>query len=149
MSNEILNLKCSHIKHPDAKSLQSCPTLSDPIDGSPPGFPIAGMAPGKNTRVGCHFLLQCKASLKRSAEFRMMEGKMGDWEELKFRAYVVSLCTRNSIIPNCLYHEISWKIYKICIYAYLCLKGPCSVRLGFFFFFILIPAILERQGGDL
>ena len=33
-----------------AKSLQSCPTLCDPIDGSPPD---------KNTEVGCHFLLQC------------------------------------------------------------------------------------------
>ena len=36
-----------------AKSLQSCPTLCDPRDGSPPG------SPGKNTGVGCHFLLQC------------------------------------------------------------------------------------------
>jgi len=26
-----------------AKSLQSCPTLCDPIDGSPPGFPVPGM----------------------------------------------------------------------------------------------------------
>ena len=26
-----------------AKSLQSCPTLCDPIDGSPPGFPIIGI----------------------------------------------------------------------------------------------------------
>ena len=26
-----------------AKSLQSCPTLWDPIDGSPPGFPIPGI----------------------------------------------------------------------------------------------------------
>jgi len=26
-----------------AKSLQSCPTLCDPIDGSPPGFPIPGI----------------------------------------------------------------------------------------------------------
>ena len=25
-----------------AKSLQSCPTLCDPIDGSPPGFPVPG-----------------------------------------------------------------------------------------------------------
>ena len=25
------------------KSLQSCPTLSDPIDGSPPGFPVPGI----------------------------------------------------------------------------------------------------------
>ena len=38
-----------------AKSLQSCPTLCNPIDGSPPGSPV----PGKNTEVGCHFLLQC------------------------------------------------------------------------------------------
>ena len=41
-----------------AKSLQSCPTLCDPIDGSPPGSPIPGILPGKNTGVGCHFLLQ-------------------------------------------------------------------------------------------
>ena len=26
-----------------AKSLQSCPTLCDPIDGGPPGFPIPGI----------------------------------------------------------------------------------------------------------
>ena len=26
-----------------AKSLQSCPTLCDPINGSPPGFPIPGI----------------------------------------------------------------------------------------------------------
>ena len=25
-----------------AKSLQSCPTLCDPTDGSPPGFPVPG-----------------------------------------------------------------------------------------------------------
>ena len=39
-----------------AKLLHSCPTLCHPIDGSPPGSPIP---PGKNTGVGCHFLLQC------------------------------------------------------------------------------------------
>ena len=42
-----------------AKSLQSCPTLCDPIDGSPPGSPVPWDSPGKNTGVGCHFLLQC------------------------------------------------------------------------------------------
>ena len=31
--------------------LQSCPTLCDPIDSRD--------SPGKNTGVGCHFLLQC------------------------------------------------------------------------------------------
>ena len=42
-----------------AKSLQSCPTLCDPIDGSPPGSPRPWDSPGKNQGVGCHFLLQC------------------------------------------------------------------------------------------
>ena len=89
-----------------AKSIQSCPTLYDPIDDSPLGSPILGIlqattlewvaisfsnawkwkvklkslshvwlcatpetaayqalrpwdSPGKNTGVGCHFLLQC------------------------------------------------------------------------------------------
>ena len=42
-----------------AKSLQSCPTLCDPIDGSPPGSPRPGDSPGKNTGVGCHVLFQC------------------------------------------------------------------------------------------
>ena len=90
-----------------AKSLQSCPTLCDPIDNSPPGSPVPWIlqartlecvaisfsnawkwkvkvkslsrvqpqqphglqptrlhrpwdSPGKNTGVGCYFLLQCR-----------------------------------------------------------------------------------------
>ena len=42
-----------------AKSLQSCPTLCDPIDGSPPGSPRPWDSPGKNTGVAWHFLLRC------------------------------------------------------------------------------------------
>ena len=34
-----------------AKSLQSCPTLCDPTDGSPPGSPGPWDSPGKNTGV--------------------------------------------------------------------------------------------------
>ena len=41
-----------------AASFQSCPTLCDPIDDSPPGS-RPWDSPGKNTGVGCHFLLQC------------------------------------------------------------------------------------------
>ena len=42
-----------------AKSLQSCLTLCDPIDGSPRGSTVPGILQARNTRVGCHFLLQC------------------------------------------------------------------------------------------
>ena len=53
-----MSMKYKGIKHPlaikvethtnaaaaaAAKSLQSCPTLCDPIDGSPPGSPIPGI----------------------------------------------------------------------------------------------------------
>ena len=41
------------------KSLQSCLTLCDPIDGSPPRLPRPWDSPGKNIGIGCHFLLQC------------------------------------------------------------------------------------------
>ena len=40
-----------------AKSFQSCLTLCDPIDGTPPGSPIPGILQA-NTGVGCHFLVQ-------------------------------------------------------------------------------------------
>ena len=42
-----------------AKLLQSCPTLCNPIDSSPPRLPRPWDSPDKNTGVGCHFLLQC------------------------------------------------------------------------------------------
>ena len=41
-----------------AKSLQSCLTLCNPIDVSF-WWPGPWDSPGKNTGVGCHFLLQC------------------------------------------------------------------------------------------
>ena len=43
-----------------AKSLQSCLTLCEPIDGrQPTSLPRPWDSPGKNTGMGCHFLLQC------------------------------------------------------------------------------------------
>ena len=37
---------------------QSCSALCDPMDCSPPGSSVHGNSPGKNTREGCHALLQ-------------------------------------------------------------------------------------------
>ena len=37
---------------------QSCPTLCDPVDHSPPGSSVHGDSPGKNTGEGCHTLFQ-------------------------------------------------------------------------------------------
>ena len=56
-----------------AKSRQLCLTLCDPIDGSPPGS-CPWDSPGKNTGVGCHFLLQCmkgKVKVKSLSHVRL------------------------------------------------------------------------------
>ena len=37
---------------------QSCLTLCDPMDGSPPGSSVHADSPGKNTGVGCYAHLQ-------------------------------------------------------------------------------------------
>ena len=39
--------------------VQSCLTICDPIDCSPPGSSVHGDSPGKNIGVGSHALLQC------------------------------------------------------------------------------------------
>ena len=42
-----------------AKSLQSCPTLCDLIDGSPPGSPVPGILQARTLEWVANFLLQC------------------------------------------------------------------------------------------
>ena len=37
---------------------QSCPTCCNPMNCSPPSSSAHGDSPGKNTGLGCHFLLQ-------------------------------------------------------------------------------------------
>ena len=41
-----------------AKSLQSCLTLCNPMNHSPPDSSVHGDSPDKNTELGCHFLIQ-------------------------------------------------------------------------------------------
>ena len=41
--NNCKYLCIQHTAAAAAKLLQSCPTLCDPIDGSPPGFPVPGI----------------------------------------------------------------------------------------------------------
>ena len=55
------NMSLSHRNLPAAaaaKSLQSCPTLQ-PHRWQPTRLPRPCDSPGKNSGVGCHFLLQC------------------------------------------------------------------------------------------
>ena len=44
----------------------SCATLCNPIDSSPTRLPCPWDSQGKNTGVGCHFLLQCMKAKSES-----------------------------------------------------------------------------------
>ncbi|XP_055410021.1 craniofacial development protein 1 isoform X3 [Bubalus kerabau] len=49
--------RLTHVAAAAAKSLQSCPTLCDPTDGSPPGSPVLGILQARTLEWDCHFLL--------------------------------------------------------------------------------------------
>ena len=55
-----------------AKLLQSCPTLVRPHRWQPTRLHYPWDSPGKNTGVGCHFLLQCmKVKVKSLSRVRL------------------------------------------------------------------------------
>ena len=55
----------SHSCTATAKSLQSCPTLSGPIDGSPPGSPVPGILQARTLEwVAISFSNACKWKVK-------------------------------------------------------------------------------------
>ena len=60
-----------------AKLLQSCTTLRDPRDSSPPDSPRPWDSPGKNPGMGCHFLLQCM-KVKSESEVAQSCPTLGD-----------------------------------------------------------------------
>ena len=82
-----------------AKLLQSCPTLWDPTDGSPPGSPVPGILQAR-TEVGCHFLFQCMkvkvkslslsdpmdCSLPGSSIHEIFQPRVLEWTAIAFSA---------------------------------------------------------------
>ena len=56
------SLPCFFLHHHVCSVAQSYPTLCDPMDSSLPGFSAHGIFPRQEYRVGCHFLLQGRAS---------------------------------------------------------------------------------------
>ena len=101
-------------------SLQSCPTLCNPIDVSPPGS-RPWDSPGKNTGVGCHFLLQCMkvksesevaqscptlrdpmdCSLPGSSVHGIFQARVLEWGAIAFLLYLVLFCNEELPSPFC------------------------------------------------
>ena len=98
-----------------AKLLQSCPTLCDPTDSSPPGTPVPGILQARTVGVGCHFLLQCMkvksesevaqlcrtlrdpmdGSLSGSCVHGIFQARVLEWGAIAFSEWL-SQCTPNA-----------------------------------------------------
>ena len=61
-----------YTSHAAAKSPQSCPTLRDPIDGSPPGSPVPGLLQARTLEwVAIAFSNACKWKVKVKSPSRV------------------------------------------------------------------------------
>ena len=106
-----------------AKSLQSCPTLCDPRDGShqaPPSWD----SPGRNTGVGCHFLLQCM-KVKSESEVAQSCPTLSDPMDCSlpgssihgiFQARVLDWGASPSYCKKCCHEHGSVHLFQLCFF---------------------------------
>ena len=68
--------KCSQLTgYAAAKSLQSCPTLCDPIDGSPPGSAVPGILQARRLEwvaISCSIAWKWKVKVKSLSRVRLV-----------------------------------------------------------------------------
>ena len=83
--------------------MKSCPTHCDPMDYSPPGSSVQGnLSPGKNTRLGCHFLL-CGIFLTRDwSHVSCLSGRFFTTEHLLCAERMSALKLSHIILTNAL-----------------------------------------------
>ena len=135
-----------------AKLHQSCPTLWDPIDGSPPGS-HPWDSPGKNTGVGCHFLLQCMkvkserevsqscptlrdpmdCSLPGSSVRGIFQARVLEWCHCLLRFFCISclyLCFADKFICTFFLDSTYYKILVFLTYILLCMTVSRSIHVS-------------------
>ena len=129
-----------------AKSCQSCLTLCNPIDGSPPGS-RPWDSPGKNTGVGCHFLLQgmkvksesevaqlcptrldpMDCSLPGSSVHGISQARALEWGAIAFSRFQPNHLLTDFLLMFCSCHSSAWNAWNSCLHllypSVCCLAG--------------------------
>ena len=67
----------------ESEVAQSCPTVSDPMDCSLPGYSVHGIFPGKSTGVGCLHLVSLVIVKDREAWHAIVHGVAGSRTRLR------------------------------------------------------------------
>ena len=127
-----------------AKSLQSCPTLCDPIDGSPPGSPVPGILQARTLeRVAISFSNAWKwkvkgcmdCSLPGSSAHGIFQARVLQWGAIAFSEPHVTSGYHNGQ-HNC---GTLWIVSSLWIY-------PCLL---FLFIFVISNFRLHFRGPKL
>ena len=85
-----------------AKSLQSCPTLCDPIDGSPPGSPVPGILQARTLEwVAIAF----SNAWKRKVKVKLPSHVQLSYRDLKFQSDYQSSCSGAPCMSHILHHQ--------------------------------------------
>ena len=105
--------------------VQSCPTICNSVDHSPPGSSVREILPGKNTGVGCHALLQgifptqgLDPSLSLAGGFVMVWATGKPIYIIKSKSNIF-MYFNNFLLPSsqiCIYNFVS--LY-VCVYMYV------------------------------
>ena len=105
-STRLSSLGCTATSHSVQFSsvAQSCTTLCDPMDYSPPGSSVHGDSPGKNTGVDCHALLQ-GVFPTQGLNLRL----------LHYRQILYHGATRETLDINKLFYYSSFNIYSLLV----------------------------------
>ena len=93
-------------------SAQLCPTLCNPMDCSPPGSSVHGIFPGKNTGVGCHFLLQVfiYIYMQKNGKYLKQRKKFpSDTDRNKVNGIKEGYTTDFSGIPKFFFKKKTWE----------------------------------------
>ena len=87
---------------------QSCLTLCDPMDCSPPGSSVCGDSPGKNTGVDCHALLKGILPTQVSNP-----GLLHCRQILFHLSHQVQYCTIGTVLYHIYQYHMFTSVYKV------------------------------------
>ena len=94
---------------------QSCLTLCNPMDYTPPGSSVHGNSPSKNTGVGCHALLQkifpTKGSNPGLSHFRQILYQLSHQVSIYIYIYIYVIFLMHSFVNRYLDCSISWFLW--------------------------------------
>ena len=103
-----------------AKSLQSCPTLCDPIDGSPPGSPIPGILQARTLQwVAISFSKAWKWKVKSLSRVQLRTPWTAAYQAPPFMGLYICISKANRVVKKDKHKNVHQKKKKACVCVHM------------------------------